>query len=185
MTAGRGLIHSEMPEQTDGLAWGFQLWLNLPKKHKMTDPKYQDLPSEALPVAGKDGVRVKVLAGEWGGAKSPGVSFIPFTYLDVELAPGAVFEAPAPKDRNAFLYAYEGKVEAGPEKDATAVAEGFLGVLGKGEKVRVQATGGKAKFLFASALALNEPVVRGGPFVMNTMAELKQAFYDYETGVLR
>lgn len=184
MTAGRGLIHSEMPEQTDGLAWGFQLWLNLPKKHKMTDPKYQDLPSEALPVAGKDKVRVKVLAGEWGGAKSPGVSFIPFTYLDVELAPGAVFGAPAPKDQNAFLYAYEGSIGAGPEKGASTVAEGFLGVFGKGEKVRVQATDGKAKFLFASALALNEPVVRGGPFVMNTMGELKQAFYDYETGVL-
>jgi hypothetical protein len=129
-------------------------------------------------------MRVKVLAGEWGGAKSPGVSFIPFAYLDVELAPGKAFEAPAPKGQNAFLYAYEGKVETGPEKDSMAVAEGFLGVFGKGEGVRVQAVDGKARFLFASALALNEPVVRGGPFVMNTMGELKQAFYDYETGVL-
>jgi len=183
MTAGRGIIHSEMPEQTDGLAWGYQLWLNLPAKHKMTDPKYQDLSSEKLPIVQKEGTQVKVLAGEWGGAKSPGKSFTPFTYLDVTLSPGASFEAPAPPDQNAFLYVFEGKAKAGHTDAPTYIKEGYLGTFGEGEKVRVEAPEG-ARFLFASAQKLNEPVVRGGPFVMNTMGELKQAFFDYQTGKL-
>src|SRR5579862_3557699 len=82
MTAGKGIVHSEMPEQTDGLAWGYQLWLNLPKKFKMVEPQYQDLASEKLPVVDKDGIWVKILAGEYGGVKSPGKSFIPFAYFD-------------------------------------------------------------------------------------------------------
>lgn len=185
MTAGKGLIHSEMPEQTDGLAWGYQLWLNLPAKLKMTEPKYQDLPSEKLPVVEKNGLRVKVLAGEYGGAKSPGRSFIPFTYLDVELKPGTVFTQAAPKDQNAFLYVIEGKAKTGPAEEPSYVKPGFLGVLGEGGSVRVEASEDKpVHFLFASAQRLNEPVARGGPFVMNTMGELKKAFYDYQTGNL-
>ncbi len=109
MTAGKGLIHSEMPEQADGLAWGYQLWLNLPAKLKMTEPKYQDLPSEKLPVVEKDGVRVKVLAGEYAGVQSPGKSFIPFTYLDVKLQPGAVLVQGAPPGQNAFLVCDRGR----------------------------------------------------------------------------
>lgn len=183
MTAGKGIIHSEMPEQTNGLAWGYQLWLNLPSKFKMTEPKYQDLPSEKLPVVEKDGLRVKVLAGEYDGAGSPGQSFIPFTYLDVALKPGAVFIQAVPEDRNAFLYVIEGKAKTGPADGPSYVKPGFLGVFGEGGPVRVEASEGKPiHFLFASAQRLNEPVVRGGPFVMNTMGELKQAFYDYQTG---
>src|SRR6202453_2993114 len=94
MTAGKGLIHSEMPEQTDGLAWGYQLWLNLPAKLKMTEPKYQDIPAEDLPLVDKDGVRAKILAGSYNGVKSPGKSFIPIDYFDLHLAPGAVFTQP-------------------------------------------------------------------------------------------
>lgn len=186
MTAGKGLIHSEMPEQTDGLAWGYQLWLNLPAKHKMTEPKYQDLPAEKLPIAEKAGAKVKVLAGEWGGAQSPGKSFTPFTYLDVTLAPGAVFEAPAPSDENTFLYVFQGKAKAGSSEEPTYVKEGYLGIFGEGTSVHVENGEDKPiRFLFASAQKLNEPVVRGGPFVMNTMGELKKAFLDYQTGVLR
>jgi len=185
MTAGRGIIHSEMPEQTDGLAWGYQLWLNLPAKLKMTEPKYQDLPSEKLPVTEKEGVRAKVLAGEYNGVKSPGKSFIPFHSFDLQLEPGAVFSHPAPEDQNAFIYTIEGKVKAGPEKESALVPVGHLGVFGGGDSVRVENTGDKpAHLLFASAQKLNEPVVRGGPFVMNTMGELKQAFYEYQTGIL-
>lgn len=182
MTAGKGIIHSEMPEQTDGLAWGYQLWLNLPAKLKMTEPKYQDLPTEKLPVVEKEGKRIKILSGEYEGAKSPGKSFIPFTYFDVRLEPGTTFTYPVPSDQNAFIYVIEGKAEAGGEK---AVQAGHLGVLSEGDSVKIEAANQKpAHFLFAAAQKLNEPVVRGGPFVMNTMGELKQAFYDYQTGQL-
>jgi len=183
MTAGKGLIHSEMPEQTDGLAWGYQLWLNLPAKLKMTEPKYQDLPSEKLPVVEKDGIRVKVLAGEYGGQKSPGRSFIPFIYLDVSLGPGGAFLQPAPKDQNAFLYVIDGKAKTGVDGEPSYIKAGYLGVFGEGGAVRVENAGeGPLHFLFASAQKLNEPVARGGPFVMNTVGELKQAFYEYQTG---
>jgi hypothetical protein len=185
MTAGRGIIHSEMPEQAEGLAWGFQLWLNLPAKLKMTEPKYQDIPSEKLPVVEKDGVKVKVLAGEYGGVRSPGQSFTPFTYLDVRLAPGASFAHPAPMGHSAFLYVFEGKAKTGPKDFQTNIPSGHLGAFREGEKVLVEAQAGEpARFLFASARRLEEPVVRGGPFVMNTLGELKQAFYDYQTGRL-
>ena len=185
MTAGKGIIHSEMPEQTDGLAWGYQLWLNLPAKLKMTEPKYQDLPSEKLPVVEKDGKTIKVLAGEYEGVKSPGRSFIPFTYLDVKLGPGSLFTQSAPSDQNAFIYVIEGEAKTGSENGISSVNAGHLGVFGEGDKIRVENDGkNDLHFLFASAQKLNEPVVRGGPFVMNTMGELKQAFYDYQTGRL-
>jgi redox-sensitive bicupin YhaK (pirin superfamily) len=185
MTAGKGIIHSEMPEQTDGLAWGYQLWLNLPGKLKMIEPKYQDLPSEKLPVVEKDEKRIKILAGEYEGSKSPGKSFIPFTYFDVQLKAGGVFSYPAPSNQNAFIYVIEGKAKTGPPTGASEVKAGYLGVFEAGDSVQVQSADDKTvHFLFASAQKLNEPVVRGGPFVMNTMGDLKQAFYDYQTGNL-
>ena len=185
MTAGKGLIHSEMPEQTEGLAWGYQLWLNLPGKFKMTEPKYQDIPSEKLPIVEKDGVQVKVLAGEYGGQKSPGRSFIPFNYLDVRLEPGTTFSQPVPRDQNGFLYVIEGKAKVGDATEPSYVKAGYLGVLGEDDSIEVRNNEkGPLHFLFAAAQKLNEPVARGGPFVMNTVGELKQAFYDYQTGNL-
>jgi redox-sensitive bicupin YhaK (pirin superfamily) len=185
MTAGKGLVHSEMPEHTDGLAWGYQLWLNLPAKLKMTDPKYQDIPAEDLPVVDKDGVRAKILAGSYNGVKSPGKSFIPFDYFDLYLMPGAAFSQPVPEDRNAFIYVIDGKAKTGSTEEPTYVKPEYLGVFGPGDSVKVQADGDKPlHLLFASAQKLNEPIVRGGPFVMNTMGELKQAFVDFQTGKL-
>jgi quercetin 2,3-dioxygenase len=185
MTAGRGLIHSEMPEQTGGLAWGFQLWLNLPARLKMTDPKYQDIPKESLPVVEKKDLRVKVLAGEYEGVKSPAQSFIPFTYLDVQLEPGAGFKLEIPGDQNAFLYVFEGKVQTGSNEKPSVVNTDHLGIFGEGGAIQVMnANTQPSRFLLAAARKLNEPIVRGGPFVMNTMGELKQAFLDYQTGKL-
>ncbi len=185
MTAGRGLIHSEMPEQTDGLAWGFQLWLNLPAKQKMTNPRYQDIGKELLPLVDGNGVRVKVLAGEYGGFKSPAQSFIPFTYLDIKLEPGSFFYLPIPENQNAFLYVIEGQAQTGGQKNNQSVPKAHLGIFGPGTWVQVQsATKNAVHFLFASAQKIEEPIVRGGPFVMNTMGELKQAFMDYQTGKL-
>ncbi len=183
MTAGKGIIHSEMPEQTDGLSWGYQLWLNLPAKLKMIDPYYQDIPSEALPVVQRDGVRVKILAGEYGGKKSPARSRIPFSYFDVTLDPGAEFKHPVPINQNAFVYVIEGQVETMVDKKLITVKAGYLGVLGEGDEVHLMASSGdKAHFLFAAAQKIGEPIARGGPFVMNTPGELKQAFLDYQTG---
>ncbi len=182
MTAGRGIIHSEMPEMTEGLVWGYQLWLNLPAKLKMTDPHYQDIPSEKIPVTGKDGVQAKVIAGEYGGVKGPASAKYPVSYFDVRLNPGATFLHPVPESQNAFLYVIEGKPSAGPETEPTPVPAGFLGILGKGGEARVQAGSQPARFLFAAAQRLEEPIARGGPFVMNTQGELKQAFLDYQTG---
>jgi len=185
MTAGRGLIHSEMPEQTDGLAWGFQLWLNLPAKWKMTEPKYQDIPKGSLPVVEIKGLRVKILAGEFEGVRSPAQSFIPFTYLDIQLEPGATFSLDIPDDQNAFLYVIEGNVQAGSGPKATVVKPDHLGIFGEKGAIHVRNPNGKrAHLLFASAQKIEEPIVRGGPFVMNTIGELKQAFLDYQTGKL-
>jgi redox-sensitive bicupin YhaK (pirin superfamily) len=183
MTAGKGLVHSEMPEQTDGLAWGYQLWLNLPAKYKMVEPKYQDIASEKLPVVEKDGARVKVLAGEYQGAKSPGQSFIPFSYFDVELKPGAVFTVPVPADQNSFIYVFQGKAKTGGTDEPSYVKTGYLGVFDKGDSIRVEAADGQpVRFLLAAAQKIGEPVARGGPFVMNTVGEVKKAMFDYQTG---
>jgi redox-sensitive bicupin YhaK (pirin superfamily) len=185
MTAGKGVIHSEMPEQAEGLAWGYQLWLNLPAKLKMTQPKYQDIAAEDLPIVDKNGIRVKILAGNYEGTKSPAQSFIPFDYFDLYLMPGAVFTQPVPEDRSAFLYVIDGKAKTGTAEEPTYVKPDHLGVFGPGDSVKIQAEGDKPlHLLFASAQKLNEPVVRGGPFVMNTLGELKQAYRDYQTGNL-
>jgi redox-sensitive bicupin YhaK (pirin superfamily) len=128
---------------------------------------------------------VKVLAGEYEGAKSPGQSFIPFNYLDIKLEPGKDFLYPVPMDQNAFLYVIEGKAKTGPKGEPTYVKAGYLGVFGEGSSVKIEAAEDKpVHFLFASAQKLNEPVARGGPFVMNTVGEVKRAFADYQTGNL-
>jgi len=185
MSAGKGVIHSEMPEQTDGLSWGYQLWLNLPGKLKLGEPKYQDIPAENLPITERDGVKAKILAGIYQGVKSPAQSHTPVDYFDLHLAPGAVFNHPVPEDRNAFLYVIDGKAKTGSEDHPTYVKAGYLGVFGPGDSVRIQAETDKPlHLLFASGQKINEPVVRGGPFVMNTVGELKKAFNDYQTGQL-
>jgi redox-sensitive bicupin YhaK (pirin superfamily) len=184
MTAGRGLVHSEMPEQQDGLMWGFQLWVNLPAARKMTEPRYQDIaPSQVPEVAPGAGVRVRVIAGEAGGVGGPvtGIATAPL-YFDVRLEAGASFAQPVPAGHAAFTYAYEGEIEVGDE--AGRVAAGQLAVLSDGEVVSLAggARGGRA--LLVAARPLGEPVVRHGPFVMNTRAEILQALADFREGRL-
>jgi redox-sensitive bicupin YhaK (pirin superfamily) len=174
MTAGRGIVHSEMPMQEDGLMWGFQLWVNLPAADKMCAPRYQDIPPEAVPEVPTDGGVVRVLAGEHGGATGPvqGVVTSPL-YLDVRLEEGGRFETELPPEHNAFAYVYDGEVEGhrGPK----------LLVLGDGDRVALStAAGGRA--LLVAARPLDEPIARYGPFVMNTKQELVQAFRDFESG---
>jgi quercetin 2,3-dioxygenase len=179
MTAGRGIIHSEMPKQEDGLMWGFQLWVNLPAKDKMTAPRYQDIAPERIPVVETEGVRVRVVAGRHGDAVGPvqGIVTDPL-YLDVALTAGAAVECPLPGDRSAFVYVFEGAIDVG----AATLARGELGVLGPGDGVRAKAAAGPGRFLLVAAQPLREPIARMGPFVMNTRAELVQAVEDLQSG---
>jgi redox-sensitive bicupin YhaK (pirin superfamily) len=181
MTAGRGIVHSEMPEQEDGLLAGFQLWVNLPAASKMTAPRYQDIAPEAIPVVTRpDGVEVKVIAGTVDGLAGPvEAPTIDPTYLDASLPAGGRFAQAVPEGHSAFVYVFEGTAKVG----ATAVGQNSLAVLGAGEAVAVAADGdGPARLLLVAGRPLNEPVARYGPFVMNTRAELQQAFADYQAG---
>ena len=186
MTAGRGIVHSEMPEQEKGLMAGFQLWINLPAAEKMTAPRYQDIAPGRIPVvSAPGGVQVKVIAGAFDGTAGPvaPASTAPL-FLDAALPAGADFLAALPPVHSAFTYVYEGRVEIGPEGQATALAPGRLGVLGLGARFRARGGDHPSHVLLIAGRPLNEPVAKYGPFVMNTKAELYQAFADYETGRL-
>jgi hypothetical protein len=186
MTAGRGIVHSEMPRQTDGLMWGFQLWINLPARDKMMAPRYQDIAPDRIPerVVG-DGVVARVLAGESGGVRGPveGIVTEPL-YLDVAMAPGTTFAEALPARHTAFLYVYEGQAAIGGPGEPREVGARQLGILGEGDRVSVQAGPAGAKCLLLAARPLREPIARYGPFVMNTREEIVQAVDDYRRGTL-
>jgi len=186
MMAGRGIIHSEMPQQESGRMRGFQLWINLPAREKMKPASYRDIqPHEipAVPLPG--GGRVKVIAGTLtvGGRLTPGpiqgLTTDPL-YLDIELAAGAVFSHPVRIDDNVFLYPYEGSVNIGTASVLTHSA----GVLSAGDRVEVAAGADGARFILLAARPLGEPIVQYGPFVMNTREEIEQAMRDYQNGEL-
>jgi redox-sensitive bicupin YhaK (pirin superfamily) len=186
MTAGRGIVHSEMPRQQDGLMWGFQLWVNLPARDKMREPRYQDIPPERIPeIDAGSGVRVRVIAGERDGMKGPviGVATQPL-YLDVRLPASGSFGQGLPAGHNAFAYVFEGEAELGgaPGQAGRPVAAGRLAVLGAGERFRATAGPEGAGLLLVAAAPLREPVARYGPFVMNTREEIAQAFRDFQGG---
>ncbi|WP_431862425.1 pirin family protein [Azospirillum sp.] len=179
MTAGRGILHSEMPEQTEGLMKGFQLWINLPGARKMSEPGYQEFNAARIPVERRDGgAAVRVIAGgtAQGTAGPVRAEATDARYFDVELAPGGRFAEPLPADHTAVLVVYEGGLAA-PEADAVRVV-----VLGGGERVEATAGPQGARFLLIAGRPLNEPVAWGGPFVMNTREEVMQAFRDFEEG---
>jgi redox-sensitive bicupin YhaK (pirin superfamily) len=194
MTAARGIIHSEMPQQSEGRMRGFQLWLNLPSKEKMKPAGYRDIPMGEIPrVLLPQGGEVKVIAGTFtlddittrgpvngGGAK---LSTDP-SYFDVHLPAGAEFSAPVAAGHSAFLYIYEGSAEIGPSGAAKLLPNRAAGVLSDGALVRAQAGAEGVRFLLLAAKPLREPVVQYGPFVMNTREEIEQALADYRDGRL-
>jgi quercetin 2,3-dioxygenase len=194
MTAARGIIHSEMPQQSEGRMRGFQVWLNLPSKEKMKPAGYRDIPAGEIPqVLLPQGGEVKVIAGtltldgvptsgpvNGNGAK---LSTDPL-YLDVRLPAASVFSAPVAAGYNAFLYTYEGRAEIGPADAAKPLPHRAAGVLSDGARVRVQAGPEGVRFLLLAAKPLREPVVQYGPFVMNTREEIEQALADYRDGRL-
>ena len=185
MTAGRGIIHSEMPQMTEGLLRGFQLWINLPAREKMKPAGYRDIPREDIPVMQFPGATLKLIAGELVvdgvSATGPihGLATAPL-YVDAHLEPGAVLELPVPATHSAFLYVFEGAAEA----EGQPVPAGMAGVLGNGDRVRLGAGPGGARLLLLAGKPLGEPVVQYGPFVMNTREEVEQAVNDYRRGRL-
>jgi hypothetical protein len=182
MTAGRGVVHSEMPEQNEGLMEGFQLWLNLPAKDKMSAPWYRDIPSEDVPrFTLADGSTVQVIAGiSHGVAGAVQRDVTQPLYLDIDLPAGATFEQPLPAGHNAFLYVFRGEVVV----EGKAVPQARMAILDNGQAadgVRIKAAA-PARLLLIAGRPLNEPIAQYGPFVMNTQAEIFQAVEDFRNG---
>jgi redox-sensitive bicupin YhaK (pirin superfamily) len=186
MTAGKGIVHSEFPEQEEGLMWGFQLWVNLPAKDKLTQPRYQDIQGDEIPeVVLGPGAKARVLVGSVNGVRGPvlDVATEPL-YFDLHLDAGASYTATLPEAHNAFVYVYQGDVRAGAAATATAIARGELATLTLGASLPVTAGAEGARVIVVAGRPLNEPVARYGPFVMNTQEEIHQAFADYRAGRL-
>ncbi|MGY0709472.1 pirin family protein [Azospirillum argentinense] len=183
MTAGRGVIHSEMPEQTEGLMKGFQLWINLPARLKMSEPAYQEFAADRIPVETREGgTTVTVIAGTTGkGTAGPVRSGLTEArYFDVNLPAGATFSEPVPAGHAAALVVFEGSVVA-PGSSVRLGGPRVL-VLGEGDRAEITAGPSGARFLLLSGRPLGEPVAWGGPFVMNSREEVMQAYRDYEEG---
>jgi len=189
MTAGAGIVHSEMPSralrEAGGRVHGFQIWVNLPSRLKLTEPRYQEVASAKIPTAeSADGLaRVRVVAGEALGARAVIDTLTPIVYQDWSLEPGADVTLPLSAEQRALVYVFDGAVELGDA--ATTAEDGQLALLSDGDHVRLRAarSGTKtARLLLLAGVPLNEPVARYGPFVMNTKEELEQAFRDYQSG---
>jgi hypothetical protein len=185
MTAGRGIIHSEMPEQTDGLLWGYQLWVNLPSALKMSPPRYQDIPPADIPEHVAAGVRVRVIAGRFGDTAGAADSLTEIGYYDVRLDAGASVLHPVPDGHTALAYVYDGALAATDKLGRPAeVGSGRLAVFSRRGPLALAAGPAGAKALVMTGEPLNEPVARYGPFVMNTREELIQAAEDFQNGTL-
>ena len=181
MTAGRGVIHSELPEQDDGRMEGFQLWLNLPAREKMRDPWYRDIQSEEIPEFTTTGATVRVLAGiSHGVAGAVQREATEPLYLDVHLSAGARFAQEMPNEHNAFVYVYRGAVRIGD----TGVPAGRMAILRNGGDGVTLAAHEPSRALLIAGQPLNEPIVQHGPFVMNRQEEIIQAVQDYQAGRL-
>jgi quercetin 2,3-dioxygenase len=191
MTAGRGVVHSEMPSEKvraeGGRVHGFQVWVNLPARDKMVAPRYQEIPGSGIPEARTpDGkARVRVVAGEALGARAVIETRTPISYHDWTLDPGAAVDFPLPANQIAYAYVFGGEALIGGGDDPQRVRDGELAVLGAGDAIRLAVdpvAGGPARLLLLAGVPLREPIARYGPFVMNTQEEIIQAFRDFQAG---
>ena len=187
MTAGRGIVHSEMPEQEDGLMWGTQLWVNLPGAQKMTAPAYQEFVADQLPTETQsDGVEVVVIAGITSRGTVGAVTGRPTQplYLDVRIKGEQAFTEPVPSGHNAFILVIEGSVRVATDESGAAsqIDARNLAILGDGDAIQATGMGRTNRLLLIAGQAIDEPIARGGPFVMNTQDEVRQAFADYQSG---
>jgi redox-sensitive bicupin YhaK (pirin superfamily) len=186
MTAGRGIIHSELPQddflEQGGVTHGFQIWVNLPSKDKMMNPRYQDIPSEQIPkVTSEDGkVWANVIAGSTLGVQAVIDTVIPITYIHMKIQQDGSHRQVIEKGLNGMIYVFGGTVHI----DGKPVQDGQLGILTDGDEVVFEAREEDAEFLILAGPELNEPIARYGPFVMNTSEEIQQALQDYQNGTL-
>ena len=180
MTTGRGVVHSEMPAQTNGQLFGFQLWINLPAAEKMRDPWYRDIPASEIPVIDLgNGASAKLIAGERNGVKGPGPERVTQPFIaDVTLAADSAADIPLPSGHTGFVYVFEGSLDVMSDR----VEAGEIGVLSDGDGLRAYGGAAGARFLAIGGKPLNEPIAKYGPFVMNTQSELRQAIGDFRAG---
>ena len=185
MTSGRGIMHEEMPKRgPSGRVDGFQLWVNLPAAQKMGVPRYQEVNADSIPAAERDGVRARVVAGEFDGVRGPvtEIAARPI-YMDITLAPGAQFELPVSAGHTAVAYLFEGASEFGPPSEAERIDAVRMVVFGAGDLILAQAVGGAlARFMLVAGAPFGEPIVPYGPFVMNTEDEIRQALSELRSG---
>lgn len=182
MTAGKGIVHQEMPKTQNGMMWGLQLWVNLPKKDKLCPPRYQDIPAADIPsVPLANGATVRVVCGELSGKKGP-VSDIAAnpTYLDVSLPKDEIFNLDIVNGYSVFCYTLDGTLAFEGTNDSAESSSIIL--FGEGNRLSVKAERSACRFIVVSGRILNEPIARGGPFVMNTRQEIFQAYQDYQDG---
>ncbi len=185
MTAGSGIIHSEMPERAEGRLRGFQLWVNLPGKLKMTAPRYQDVRASRIASVSKNGAAVRVIAGDGFGVKGAAETLMPVRLLDVAIDAHAGFEIEVPDEHSCFVYVYEGQASGtGRDGERVDIASGCLALLAGSGGARLKSGEAGAKMLFADGKPIRESIARYGPFVMNTREELQKAFEDYSRGEL-
>jgi quercetin 2,3-dioxygenase len=179
MTAGRGVAHSEMPAQTAGRLFGFQLWINLPAKEKMREPWYEDIPASAIPSFGVHAARVKLIAGAWDGHKGPGPERATKPFIaDVTIPANGTVDVPLHDAHAGFIYVFEGEARV----DGQAVQNGEIGVLSDGGALEARASANGARFLVIAGKPIREPIAKYGPFVMNTADEIRTAIRDYQAG---
>ena len=176
MTAGRGVVHSEMPEQEEGRLHGFQLWVNLPATRKMIPARYQDIQPNEIPEIELENGKVRLLAGEYGGTSGPinGIDIEP-VFMDVEVKGGSIPTISVPENHTAFIYVFSGEVAIA----GRIVTTDTLAILGEGRFINLS---GHGRVLLVAGAPIGETIARHGPFVMNTEQELRQAFQDFQTG---
>ena len=186
MTAGRGVIHSELPQEefyeTGGLTHGFQIWVNLPSKDKMMQPRYQDIPANQIPKATSEDGKVKavVIAGEALGASAVIDTVIPIQLIHVKMEPNSSFSHSIESDLNVMAYVFGGSLSI----EGKTIEDGQLGILTIGDNINFNSGDNGAEFLLLGGPELNEPIARYGPFVMNTREEIHQAITDFQNGTL-
>ena len=181
MKTGSGIIHSEMPAMKEGKLHGFQLWINMPAKHKMNKPEYLYIDSKKMSIHKDQEKKIKVIAGKFENAEGPVIKHnVEPIYFDVELEENKLFNFKLPKTHNSFIYLVEGEIKIG-NKEHKQTKDSTLILLTKGDNLKITAIN-KAKFLLISGKPIGEQIARGGPFVMNTKKEIQQAIEDYHSG---
>jgi len=183
MTAGKGIIHSEMPEMEKGLLWGYQLWLSLPAKDKMTNPRYQHLHSEEIPVINDNFSEIRLIAGRYHEETGPAETWFPIDYFDVRIKIAGLFRKKIESRNNTFIYVHTGSVIVKTDDGMElTVGNGELALIENTKTIEIGSSTNNAGFLFISGRPNKEPIARRGPFVMNTDEELVKAFDDYYRG---